>query len=277
MIIIADSGSTKTEWSLISPDGAERRIFTQGINPYFTTNEAIEADLRQNLLPELRGASVESVYFYGAGCAQPDKCAVVSSALSALFSDARIEVASDLLGACRSLLGGEAGIAGILGTGSNSCFYDGRKIIANVPPLGFILGDEGSGAHLGKLLAGDVVKRQLPPEVCEAFFEETHLTSAEIVERVYRAPYPSRFLASLAPFVGRYIGEPSLRQMAKGAFTAFLRRNVMNYDYRTHAVSLTGGVAYHFADLIREAADELGVRVGRITKAPMEGLIAYHR
>ena len=182
-----------------------------------------------------------------------------------------------MLAAARGLCGHEAGIACIMGTGSNSCYYDGEKIIENVSPLGFILGDEGSGAVLGKLLVGNILKNQFTPELKEKFLSQFNLTPGEIIDRVYRKPFPNRFLASLSPFIAQNLQEPCVRQMVLGSFKDFFKRNVMQYDYSHNKVHFIGSVAHYYRDVLEEAANEMGIQMGTILQSPMKGLIAYHK
>ena len=187
-----------------------------------------------------------------------------------------VEVSTDMLAAARGLCGHQAGIACIMGTGSNSCYYDGEKIVQNVSPLGFILGDEGSGACLGKLLVGDLLKNQLGAELKEEFLSQYNLTPADIIDRVYRKPFPNRFLASLSPFLAQHIDNPGIRNLVLGSFKAFLKRNVMQYDYNNTPVHFIGSVAFYYQEVLSQAAYETGICLGTILKSPMEGLIAYH-
>ena len=205
MILIADSGSTKTDWCIVFNDTPIKRMGTKGINPFFQSEEEIQQELTHSLLPQLPEGTINSVFFYGAGCT-PEKAPVLRRAIAdSLPVIGNIKANSDMLAAARGLCGHEAGIACILGTGSNSCFYNGKEIVNNISPLGFILGDEGSGAVLGKLLVGDVLKNQLPPAIKEAFLKQFDLTAPEIIDRVYRQPFPNRFLASLSPFLAQHL------------------------------------------------------------------------
>ena len=209
MILIADSGSTKTDWCLVEHGELLQQIFTKGTNPFFQTEEEISNEIATALLPQLKTSVLDAVYFYGAGCAFPDKIETVRRAiLRHLEVKGEVEVSTDMLAAARGLCGHQAGIACIMGTGSNSCYYDGEKIVQNVSPLGFILGDEGSGACLGKLLVGDLLKNQLGAELKEEFLSQYNLTPADIIDRVYRKPFPNRFLASLSPFLAQHIDNP---------------------------------------------------------------------
>ncbi|MCD8031009.1 MAG: ATPase [Bacteroides sp.] len=277
MRLIADSGSTKTDWCLLQNGNPVRRIYTKGTNPFFQSEEEISQEIATALLPQLQTDKFSAVYFYGAGCGFPDKIEMVRRAIAShLQIEDTIEVSTDMLAAARGLCGHEAGIACILGTGSNSCFYDGEKITDNVSPLGYILGDEGSGAVLGKLLVGDLLKNQMTPELKEKFLTSYNLTPAEIIDRVYRQPFPNRFLASLSPFLLENISEPTVRDLVARSFRSFLVRNVMQYDYRNHKVHFIGSVAYHCQELLKEIAQELDIQVGNIIQSPMEGLISYH-
>lgn len=278
MILIADSGSTKTDWCLVEHGELLQQIFTKGTNPFFQTEEEISTEIATALLPQLQSDELDAVYFYGAGCAFPDKIETVRRAiLRHLRVKGEVEVSTDMLAAARGLCGHEPGIACIMGTGSNSCYYDGEKIVQNVSPLGFILGDEGSGACLGKLLVGDILKNQMTPELKEKFLSQFNLTPADIIDRVYRKPFPNRFLASLSPFLAQNLGEPCVHSLVLNSFKSFLKRNVMQYDYHDTPVHFIGSVAYYYKDVLAQAADEMGIRLGTILKSPMEGLIAYHR
>lgn len=275
-ILIADAGSTKTDWALLSPDGGVSLISTQGINPFMLTAAQISGILQAELLPGMPGSEPSAVHFYGAGCAGAG-IAVVEEALRGLFSAAELHVASDLLGAARALCGHGDGIACILGTGSNSCLFLDGEIRANVSPLGFILGDEGSGAVLGRRLVGDVLKRQLPEEICQAFQEEYKLTAADIIQRVYRSPLPNRFLASFAPFLLRHRHVPAVQTLLEEEFKRFFRRNVCAYGRPDLPVNFAGSIARHFQTEVFAAARSLGLQPGRVEAAPMEALIEYHR
>ena len=278
MILIADSGSTKTDWCLVEHGEVLQQIFTKGTNPFFQSEEEISNEIAANLLPQLKTPEVDAVYFYGAGCAFPDKIETVRRAiLHHLQVKGEVEVSTDMLAAARGLCGHRAGIACIMGTGSNSCYYDGEKIVQNVSPLGFILGDEGSGACLGKLLVGDILKNQMTPELKEKFLSQFNLTPADIIDRVYRKPFPNRFLASLSPFLAQNLNEPCIHSLVLNSFKSFLKRNVMQYDYQNHEVHFIGSVAYYYKDVLAQATDEMGIRLGTILKSPMEGLITYHR
>lgn len=278
MILIADSGSTKTDWCVVENGEFLQQIFTKGTNPFFQSEEEISNEIATTLLPRLKSDEPDAVYFYGAGCGFPDKIATMRRAIAQhLKVKGEIEVNTDMLAAARGLCGHTPGIACIMGTGSNSCYYNGQDIVANVSPLGFILGDEGSGAYLGKLLVGDLLKNQMTPGLKEKFLKQFDLTPADIIDRVYRQPFPNRFLASLSPFLAQNMDEPCVHNLVLNSFKAFLKRNVMQYDgYQHEKVHFIGSVAFHYKEVLIKAAYETGIQVGNIIKSPMEGLIKYH-
>lgn len=277
MILLADSGSTKTDWGLVENGKLVKRLRTSGMNPFQMSEEAITEEIKTHLVPELPGTVLDEVHFYGAGCTK-EKLPIVERALRAnLTINGECEVASDMLGAARGICGHKPGIACILGTGSNSCSYDGKNLVKNVSPLGFILGDEGSGAVLGKLLVGDVLKNQMPEAITKRFFEKYKLTSAEIIDRVYRQPKPNTFLASFVPFLEENIDEPKIYNLVKESFRSFLRRNVMQYDgWQTLPIGFNGSIAKIYKKPLLEALEEEGMHLGRIIQAPMEAMVEYH-
>jgi len=277
MKLIADSGSTKTQWCLVENGLIIKDILTNGINPFYQTEKEIITDLENQLLPELENSTIPEIHFYGAGCSFPEKKALVKNAILQFFPKADIEIESDLLGAARSLFQHEKGIACILGTGSNSCFYDGNEIVQNVSPLGFILGDEGSGAVLGKLLIADCLKKQLPDWLSEKLLDEYELTPVQILENVYKKPFPNRFLAKFSPFILEHIEEPSIFNLVYDSFDSFLARNVMQYPLEEIKVGFIGSIAHYFRDTLEIVASERGIVISEIAKSPMDGLIKYHK
>lgn len=276
MILIADSGSTKTEWCIAREGVAVARITTAGINPYFQTSDQISEELNKALFPVIKEYEITSVVFYGAGCAYPDKNRILEDIISSELK-VPVEVYSDLMGAARSLCGMLPGIACILGTGSNSCLYDGIEIVQHVSPLGYILGDEGSGAVLGKLLVGDCLKKRLPQPLIDKFMNQYELTPEIIMDRVYKQPFPNRFLAGLSRFLWENQGEQPIRNIVSGSFQSFFVRNVMSYKGMDNLpVHFTGSIAYYYQDILTEVATSLDLNMGIISQAPMDGLIQYH-
>ena len=280
MILIADCGSTKIDWCLLDRNKVEKQVFTLGMNAVMLTEEEMRARIAEQLMPELAdlAAKVTAVFFYGAGCISAEVCGNVARAIRANIPSAEtIEVYTDLLAAARALCGHDRGIACIMGTGSNSCLYDGHNIVANVSPLGFILGDEGSGAVLGRLFLGDVLKRQIPDELGARFLQEYDLDLMTIIKRVYREPQANRFLASVTPFLSKNIDEPNIHALVLGSFRAFFRRNIKGYESAdTLPVNFVGSIAHYFRSVLDEAAAAEGCTVGKVLKSPMEGLIKFH-
>ncbi|MDR3653897.1 MAG: ATPase [Paludibacter sp.] len=276
VILIADSGSTKTQWCLVQNGNIVSKLNTDGINPFYQTDMEIISLIESQLIPQLVNADIDRIYFYGAGCSFPEKKMVVSRALIRFFNNSMIEIQSDLLGAARSLFQHEKGIACILGTGSNSCFYDGNEILQNVSPLGFIMGDEGSGAVLGKLFVADCLKNQLSPELKETFLSRYNLTPAEIMDSVYKKPFPNRFLAQFTPFLLENIENSSIFNLIFDSFDAFLVRNVMQYPLENVEVGFVGSIAHYFRDMLEIVALERGIRISEIVQSPMGGLVNFH-
>lgn len=276
--LIADGGSTKVEWICIYKDSTQLPPFsTKGFNAaQVSDTEALEyfQSVREFLPQDLK---LTDIHYYGAGCATPQICARIQSAIQNIWTDASVEVGSDMLGSARSLLGRKPGIAAILGTGSNSALYDGKNIISNIPPLGYVLGDEGSGTALGKKLLGDIFKRLAPEEISNAFFTKYKTNMGEVIENVYRKPGANAYIASFVPFIGEYIDHPYLHGLAKECFTIFLERNIIPYSVsRDLPVNFTGSIAVVFSDILKEAAADLGLRIDKIIGNPILGLVKFH-
>lgn len=275
MKLIAESGSTKTEWSLIEGEHLIEHAFTEGINPYFQMRREVSRTIRLQLPEVFFKKKIDQIYFYGAGCSSQEKKEVLQASLVTQFR-APAEVESDLLAAVRALFEHKPGIGCILGTGSNSCFYDGEKIVENVMPLGYVLGDEGSGATLGKLFLSDCLKKLAPADLTEQFYEKYRITPGEILESVYRRPFPNRFLAAFSYFLGEHIDHPYVHELVKNNFRNFFSRNILQYDYKNYPLDFMGSVAFHYADILKEAAAEFGIEIRKIQKTPMPGLIRFH-
>ena len=274
-VLIADSGATKTDWCLTRNGEIIQRFSSKGISPVFQTQEEIAEEIKLHVYPVFKKSNIAAVYFYGTGCI-PEKIQSVKNAISQSFPVETIEVYSDLIAAAHSLCGHSSGIACILGTGSNSCEWSGKEIVKQVSPLGFILGDEGSGASLGKQLVSDALKNQLSEELKEEFLAEYNLTQATIIDKVYKQPFPSRFLATLAPFLLKHIEDKAVRRIVERSFSDFFERNVMQYNYRKNKVNFVGSVAWYFADMLREVALQKEIEIGKIEQSPMPGLVDYY-
>ncbi len=276
MKLIADSGSTKTSWHLVTASKrTQTDCETAGINPFFQHS----SDIIKTLTTEftLPTDEVSSVYFYGAGAANPTKKDELFHALRSFFSIDTIYIESDLLAAAHSLCGQKPGIAAIMGTGSNSCYYNGKQITQNVSPLGYILGDEGSGAVLGRRLLSDIMKNQFPQHLIKLFFDTYQESPADILEQVYRKPFPNRYMATFTRFLSANMHESAVRKLLLDSFESFFTRNINQYESsRELPVHFTGSIAWYFATILKEAAANTGFSVGNISRNPMEGLIKYH-
>lgn len=277
MTLIADCGSTKTDWVLCNGGNIIARARTQGLNPTHQESDEIYEILSAELPDEITSVTPDNIYFYGAGCAYDIANNRMRKALEGIFATKQIEINSDLLAAARALCKHEEGIACILGTGSNSCLFDGEKIVENTPSLGYILGDEGSGAHLGRQLLSDCLKHQLPQSLREKFFKQYNLDIATILEKTYHSSLPNRWLAGFTPFLSENKNVPEIKMMLKYCFTQFFQRNTMVYRRSWLPIHIIGNVGLNFSDEIRETAESLGLSVGNIEASPMEGLIEYHK
>ena len=277
MILIADSGSTKTAWRIIDQFNHIHQAGTQGFNPYFQDTSTISDNLKKELIPFLPDEQVDKIYFYGAGCSNIEKVKVIEKALLNVFPIAQVEVEHDLLAAARALCGSKPGIAAILGTGSNSCLYDGKNIVENVASLGYILGDEGSGAHLGKTFIQAYLNKELPAKLSENFYNRYKLTKDEVLEAIYKQPLPNRFLASFAKFIYQNINEPAINEMLVQCFEEFFDKHICKYkNDDSLKLSIVGSVGFYFSNIIRRVAQDKGIEIETILESPIAGLTLYH-
>lgn len=279
MILIADSGATKTEWACISKDGATRiGFFSQGYNPNYITGTQIVADIRANLPEGLSPDLVDEIYFYGAGVTEL-QYPFMEKTLREVFAKAeKVFIAMDTLASCRALLQREPGFAAILGTGANSCLYDGCNEGLNVDSCGFILGDEGSGGYLGKRMITDYLRHNMPPKVYKLVGKELGRTNDELIDVIYTKPFPNRFCAQYAKFISEHLDfDPYFPELVTDAFRKFFERIVTHYpDYQKYTFNSVGSVGYYFRSLLEPVVKEFGMKMGTVLKAPMEGLIKYH-
>lgn len=279
MILIADSGSTKTDWRMIASTGEISQARTVGFNPYFQDTDSIATELAKSLKPAVNEAITE-VYYYGTGCGTESSCAIVRQAIQQVFSEATtVSVASDLLGAARALCGHEVGIACILGTGSNSCYYDGGQISYQIPNLGFWLGDEGSGGNLGKILVTNYLLKDLAPDL-EAKFEKRfpNTTRDLVLENAYKKPFPNRYFASFSKFLFDNRSHPQAYRLVYDSFDLFFQKYICKYpDYKQLKIHFTGSVAFYYSDILRQVANDKGVTVKNIMETPIAGLTLYHQ
>ena len=276
MILIADSGSTKTSWCLTDGIDFTEYCSTGGLNPFFRSTGNIVDEIQLKLLPKT-GTNIDQIFFYGAGIINPEKGDIVKNALNKLYPKAKIEVQSDLLAAARSTLGNEKGIACILGTGSNSCLYNGMEIVEHVPPLGFILGDEGSGSVLGRKLVGDFLKGVMPKNISEEFQNRFQITYADFMEGVYKNEKPNQFLAQFVPFVHENISNEYCVHLVEDSFQEFINRNISMYSgFREQDLSFVGSVAYYFQTQLKNVLNKNQLRLKTVLKEPLNGLLKFH-
>jgi N-acetylglucosamine kinase-like BadF-type ATPase len=277
MIIIADSGSTKTNWKIMA-GGKIKTIKTSGINPYYQNRQEIEATIEKELIPKLESPDeVKEVHFYGAGIGNEKRKKDISIPLHFIFRNAEIEVEHDLLGAARALLGDKAGIACIAGTGSNSCLYDGKAITDNVESLGLYLGDEGSGGYKGKILIKDYLRGNMPENILQKFEEKYPERASEIMEAIYRKSYPNRYLASFMPFITENQKDPYIKALIYDSFSQLFDNCLSHYSgWENLKVSFTGSVAFHLQKQLKAVAKEKGFKTGIILADPMDTLTDYH-
>ena len=275
--LIADSGSTKTEWCVL--DGQKKRkVVTQGLSPYFLSTMQIKIILEQELLPALKGAMPQIIHFYGTGCSNLANVNTVKQALRKLFTGAALKVNSDLMGAAKALCGDEKGVACILGTGSNSCYFNGKKIVNNCPGLGFILGDEGSGAFMGKKVVQYFLYNTFDPDLMDRFTAKYNTNRTTILDAVYRQPLPNRYLASFVGFLVENRGHFMIENIIEDSFNDFFFTHICKYkESWTLPIHFTGSVAYGFKDVLKEMCQSYELELGNVLKQPMDGLIKYHR
>lgn len=276
MIIVVDSGSTKTHFVLLEKGIVKKESTLSGINPFYQNEDDI-FNILKNEFTDIAQNNVCAVYHFGAGCSFPEKKQIVHNAWARLFANAEIFVDSDMLGAAKSVLGDNEGVACILGTGANSCLYDGEKIIQNIPPLGFILGDEGSGAYLGAKLVANCMKGICSPAIVDSFYQYFKCTPQQIMDGVYKQPLPSRYLASFVPFIAQNIENAEMATLVKSAFVSFFDRNVALYKSNTRNLGFVGGVANQFSGILQQVATEYGYGTIVVASDPMNGLVSYYR
>lgn len=274
--LIADSGATKCEWCLLAAD-KKKKIITQGISPYFLSAEQIVDLLQKELLPKLKGIEVDEVYYYGTGLSNPNNVKTVKTAMKRLFPGSSLEATHDLMAAARALCGNQKGVACILGTGSNSCYYDGKKIVKNSPGLGYVLGDEGSGSYLGKKVIQYYLYNTFDEDLRARFDAKFVTTPIEILENVYKKPMANRYLASFAIFLAENRGHYMVENIIEDGLNDFIINHL--YKYRetwTLPIHFAGSIAFGFRDVLKELCSSYELEMGTVLKNPMQGLIEYH-
>ncbi len=277
MHIIADSGSSKTDWVLCQNEKIQMRFVTIGFNPYYYTSDVLQNIVDTQLLPSVKGMEIAQIYFYGSGCSSEQNQQIIADALKLGFKNASIQIFHDLLGAARSLFGNSTGISGIFGTGSNSGLYDGQNITHNIPSLGYFFGDDGSGSNLGKRFINDYLKAEIPIEIKEEFDRRFNYSFEYILNQIYSEGNPVKFFASLSPFIHEHIKEKYFKDLVTQAFSDFFRLNICKYpDYEKLPLKFIGSIAFIYADLLKEVAKSFDCEIMGIEKAPMNGLIKFH-
>lgn len=275
-ILIADSGATKAEWCLLT-NGKQKAMFTPGLSPYFLTTEAIAALVQQEVAQKIKNTTVDAVFFYGTGCANPENAKSVKKALKSVFPKADVQVTTDLMAAARGLCGGEKGIACILGTGSNSCYYNGKTIAKNSPGIGYVLGDEGSGAYLGKKVVQYYLYDTFDEDLRARFDARYVTTPVEILDNVYKKPLPNRYLASFTMFLAENRGHYMVENIIEDGLNDFFFQHLNKYnEVWKHPVNFVGSVADGFKDVIQNLCASYEFELGTVLKAPMKGLVKYH-
>jgi glucosamine kinase len=276
-ILIADSGSTKCEWCFVS-NGRKQIIETQGASPYFLNELQFASMMKEELLPALKNKIPSAIYFYGTGLAAAENRTMFKKAIRTVFPGSEIEVEHDLMGASRALCGKNKGIVAILGTGSNSGYYNGKKIIRNSPGLGYVLGDEGSGAYLGKKVIQYYLYKTFDMELHEKFQKKYDLSAAEILDSVYKKPLPNRYIASFAIFLAENRGHYMIENIIEDGLWDFFSIHLAHYpESGKIPVFFTGSVAFGFQDILKELCKNFGWQAGKFLAKPMEGLISYHK
>jgi len=277
MILLADSGGSKTDWRLISEKGEILQFKTAGLNPYIVKQNEIEKEISV-LKKKLEAEKIDSIFFYGAGCSSKENIGLIEEVLMKCFEGASVEVNHDLLAAARATCDNKPGVVCILGTGANSCLYNGAEIIENIPSLGFILGDEGGGSYLGKLLLNNYFKETLPDDLSLTMEKRYTMNRNDILENIYKKPQAAQYLASFAKFLFDHKSHPYIYQLIYDSFKLFYQGNVLKYkgakDYPVHFV---GSIAFYFNSLIRQVGSDLGLTVRNILESPISGLTLFHQ
>ena len=277
MIIIADSGSSKIDWRLLKTDERILQANCPGFNPYYQPIEDLKRNIRETLVP-IVAERVTKIFFYGTGVSSQKNQDVVRGAFLEFFPGSTVEIEWDLLAAARALCGHEAGIACILGTGSNSCLYDGRKITSQVANLGWILADEGSGTSIGKKFLIDYLRKKMPDTLAAQFQQRFPFSREEFLEKIYQLEKPSTFLATFSKFIFQHLKEPYCYRLVYESFSEFYENNVMKYEgYKNQKVHFVGSIAFYYSDLLRQVANDKGIAVKNILESPIAGLTLYHQ
>ena len=277
MIIVADSGSTCTDWVLIEDEITKSTFQTKGFNPYFTKSEEIIKELKLKFPKNISVNNIDKIYFYGSGCSSKELNSIIYNGLKHFFSDTEITIEHDLLAAARALFQNESGIAVILGTGANTCYYNGKSIVKNVTSLGYILGDEGGGDYLGKLFITNYLNNELPKEISEKFYNEYNLKTDQILHAVYKESYPNKFLASFTKFILKYSNNEFVSEIINKSFSDLFVKHICKYDnYDKLKIRATGSISYFFQEQLKKTALNFNANIDLIEKEPIHRLVQFH-
>lgn len=278
MKLIADSGATKSDWVLIDKSGERMSFQLLGMNPFYIGSDKIIEILAHDIVPFTDQKKISEIHFYGAGCSSPNKKMMIEEAIQNVFKNSVITVESDLLGAARALFGNKEGLACILGTGSNSCYYDGQTIVKTLPSLGYFFADEGSGAHMGKFFIKDHLLGNLPEKIEASFKKEFNYTRDNILDAIYNMPFPNRFLASFCDFYTDHKSDKYIYELVTNSFREFFINHIEKYpNHKEVPLSFVGSVAYFFETHLRQVGKEFEVNIEKVIQSPIAGLVSYHR
>jgi glucosamine kinase len=278
MILIADSGATKSDWVLLDQSNEKMSFQLSGMNPFYANTEKIIEILAHNIIPFVDYKKITEVHFYGSGCSTINKKIIIEDAIQSVFSKSKINVESDLLGAARALFGEKEGLACILGTGSNSCYYNGQEIMNSLPSLGYFFADEGSGAHMGKIFIKDYLLGNLPGKIEDSFKKEFNYTRDNILDAIYNLPFPNRFLASFCDFYADHLSDKYIFELITNSFREFFFQSIEKYpNHLSLPVSFAGSVAFFFEPLLRQIGTEFEVQIEKVIQSPIGGLVGYHK
>lgn len=277
MILVADSGSTNTDWAVIEKDKVISTFSTKGFSPYFTKSDEITEELTIKIQKNINPEKIDKVYFYGSGCSSPKMNAIIDDGLKPFFSFSSIEIESDLLGAARALFNKESGIALILGTGANTCVYNGSNIVKNIPSLGYVLGDEGGGDYLGKLFITELLYGKLSKEITDDFLSAFNLSTKDIIYKIYKEPNPNRFLASFCNYISKHSQDSTIEKIIMKSFTDLFLNHITKYDnYENYKIRVTGSVGFYFQEQLKEVAKEFNTQIDLFVQNPILKLAQYH-
>lgn len=277
MKVIADSGSTKTTWVFIQDNNVIKTENTIGYNPYYYDVEILSTIIENEIITNINNMEVNEIYYYGSGCSTEQNCNKVKNAFLQFFDSAFISINHDLTGAATALLGDKSGIACILGTGSNACLWNGKHVISNVPSLGYMLGDEGSGTYIGKKILKGILEKKAPKQIIDSYYSEYRVTFEEVLKRIYDSQQPNRIFSELSKFASKHITNEWIHSQIEESFNDFIKNHIVYYEgYNELDICFTGSVAYHYRDILRSTFAKSDLSTGKILKEPIEGLINYH-